>query len=369
MELKKTLLAALVCAASTIAYGQSSLTSGEEVVQPGRHVAQAAKTHKKKATVNRYDSGKTAVNPAYPASAPKEKKEKTYHTEQYQGFTIRVADDEQPLTKRTPAERPAITDNPSDGNVGMHPGASESASATATPPFAPQLSTLNSQLSAYPDSTLRATDFPIYLKGAEQGDSESMRRVGLCYIYGTGVDCDSKAGLKWLGKAAQHENTEAQYDIGVVFRDGYGVRPNPSDAAFWFRKAARNGNARAQLAAGLLFLEGRGVQQDSRIAAENFWRAAEQGNVDAAYRLACMYRDGVGMDRDPAKAYHYFTVAGSKGEYKDAARQADALRQYAKPVPRRRAAKTKTESRSNSNTAKSASKSAKFAKTTSKRRH
>ena len=104
--------------------------------------------------------------------------------------------------------------------------------------------------------------------------------------------------------------------------------------------------------------------EDSRIAAENFWRAAEQGNVDAAYRLACMYRDGVGMDRDPAKAYHYFTVAGSKGEYKDAARQADALRQYAKPVPRRRAAKTKTESRSN--TAKSASKSA---KPTSKRRH
>ena len=100
MELKKTLLAALVCAASTIAYGQSSLTSGEEVVQPGRHVAQGAKTHKKKATVNRYDSGKTAVNPAYPASAPKEKREKTYHTEQYQGFTIRVADDEQPLTKR-----------------------------------------------------------------------------------------------------------------------------------------------------------------------------------------------------------------------------------------------------------------------------
>ncbi|MGM9863927.1 MAG: tetratricopeptide repeat protein, partial [Lepagella sp.] len=311
MELKKTLLAALVCAASTIAYGQSSLTSGEEVVQPGRHVAQAAKTHKKKATVNRYDSGKTAVNPAYPASAPKEKREKTYHTEQYQGFTIRVADDEHPLTKRTPAELPATTDNPSDGNVGMHPGASESASATAPSPFAPQLSTLNPQLSAYPDSILRATDFPIYLKGAEQGDSESMRRVGLCYIYGTGVDCDSKAGLKWLGKAAQHENTEAQYDIGVVFRDGYGVRPNPSDAAFWFRKAARNGNARAQLAAGLLFLEGRGVQQDSRIAAENFWRAAEQGNVDAAYRLACMYRDGVGMDRDPAKAYHYFTVAGS----------------------------------------------------------
>lgn len=320
-----------------MAYGQSSLTSGEEVVQPGKHTEKSVEnTHKKKTAIIRYDNGSGAINSAYPASAPKEKKEKTYHIEEYKGFKIKVADDE-PLYKQTSAAQPAATGQQAS-NPGFSPTINPSSGSTVVDSSS-ALPAINFIAPAYTDSVLCAEDFPLYLKAAQQDDFESMRRLGLCYIYGTGTDQDTKTGLKWLGKAAMHENTEAQYDIGVVFRDGCGVRPNPSDAAFWFRKAARNGSAKAQLAAGLLFLEGIGVQQDSRIAAENFWRAAEQGNIDAAYRLACMYRDGVGMECNPAKAYHYFTVAASQGEYKDAVSQAEALKQYARS-PRKGKAKT-----------------------------
>lgn len=356
MKSRYILSAAILCAASAIAYSQSSLTSGEEVVQPGKHTEKnEVKPGKKRATVNRYDAGKGAINPAYPASAPREKREKTYHTEEYKGFKIKVADDE-PLHKQTPADLPATNAQPASNPVSAPIISTHTAPVPASTEAPAEAPAMNFVAPAYTDSVLRAADFPLYLKAAEQGDPESMRRLGLCYIYGTGTERDTKTGLKWLGKAAMHENTEAQYDIGVVFRDGYGVRPNPADASFWFRKAARNGNAKAQLAAGLLFLEGRGVQQDSRIAAENFWRAAEQGNVDAAYRLACMYRDGVGMERNPAKAYHYFTVAASKGEYKDAGRQAQALKQYARS-PRKGKAKTPASGHSKSAARKSGERS------------
>lgn len=197
-----------------------------------------------------------------------------------------------------------------------------------------------SEPSAGLSDTIRSADFSFYLKLANEGDTEAQRRVGICYLYGTGVKRDPRQGKEWIAKAALNENTEAQYNLGVMFRDGYGVKVNYPDAAYWFRKAARNGNAKAQLCTGLMFYEGKGVQQDYRIAAENFWRAAEQGNVDGAYRFAVMCRDGLGVPKDLSRAYHYFTVAASKGEYKDAAAQARDLKQYYRPAKPRHIRKT-----------------------------
>lgn len=336
MELKKVLFTATLTASALLMYGQSSLTSGEHVVQPGRHDTVSASGTTKKAVTNRYNKNQRPVNAAYHASEPNEKPQKTYHVEQYKGFNIKVADGE---PSSAPASSPAPSANATPASApiekpvqrAVNPAASVAAASAATSKPAPEIVLMAKEdmLSTDGDIVLRAEDFNMYLDCAGKGDTEAMRRAGLCYLYGTGVASNSKKALEWLGKAAHHENTESQYDLGVMFRDGIGVRQNLSDASFWLRKAARNGHAKAQLATGLLFLEGKGVQQDSRIAGENFWRAAEQGNIEAAYRLACMYRDGVGMTKNQGKAYHYFNVAASKGEYKDAAEQAKKLKQYA----------------------------------------
>lgn len=286
------ILSILLTAGSIIPiYAQSSMILGEPVVQPGKHgIATQKRPH-----MNNY------------------RPDTTFHKPETQQTTYNQT------TQKPQTVQPVQVSNQTDKTI----------SVPAT---------------AFPD-TIRATDFSFYHKLANDGDTEAQRRVGICYLYGTGVDRDLKKGLDWIAKAAMNENTEAQYDLGVIFRDGYGVKVNLPDAAYWFRKAARNGNDKAQLSTGILFLEGKGVQQDYRIAAENFWRAAEQGNIDAAYRLACMYRDGIGMKKDLSKAYHYFRVAASKGEYKDAVRQAENLKSYAKPSRAKKAATTKRKRR------------------------
>lgn len=172
---------------------------------------------------------------------------------------------------------------------------------------------------------IRAQDFPVYKKAAEEGDNEGMRLTGICYLYGTGTQKDERKGWEWIGKAASAGNTEAQYDLGCLYRDGLGVRQNYDESAYWFRRAARNGHGKAMLNIARQFAEGKGVLQDYRIAAENFWRAAERGEPEGMYQYAVMLRDGIGVDRNQKKALKWFEEA-SKQDYKDAKSQAEALR-------------------------------------------
>lgn len=277
---------------------QSSLLNGEPVVQPGNHDTITQTAHRKVPKVNRHVNS-ASINAAYHASEPRE-------------HPVRMQ--QSPSTNSTshPQSAPNNLQNP-----------------------APTISQ-EEMLKASDTIIIRGADLPFYLSRAEKGDTEAMRRAGICYLYGTGTTRDVKKGKDLIAKAALNENTEAQYDLGVMYRDGNGVTLNYPDAAYWFRKAARNGNAKAQLNIGLLFYEGKGVQQDYRIAAENFWRAAEQKNPDAAYRYAVMCRDGIGVPKDLSKAYYYFTLSTINGEYKDASVQAEKLKQYYKPTTTRK---------------------------------
>lgn len=322
--MKHIITSALLGIAATIStYGQSSLTYGEPVVQPGNHKGYSNDTtRQKKAKVNNYNTG--SYPPATHASEPVKADKKKEHSKQH---TVTI-----PVAGSTPAGHASSRTTTSHfvGNTSV------TRRGESLPVTDNQVIQLRKEMIPEGDTLVLTTlDYNLFYPKAQQGDSEAQRRIGLCYLFGTGIERDAREGREWIAKAAVNENTEAQYDMGVIYRDGYGVKENYEEAAYWFRKAARNGNAMAQLSTGLLFYDGKGVQQDYRIAAENFWRAAEQGNVEAAYRLGAMYREGLGMTKDLSKAYFYFNRAASKGEYKDAVSQAEALKQYYKPAYRR----------------------------------
>lgn len=178
---------------------------------------------------------------------------------------------------------------------------------------------------ARPDEILvRGADFVLYADGAAAGDSESMRRLAVCYQTGAGVAKDLRKAWEWYGKAAAEGNVEAQYAIGTLYRDGIGTAVNYKESAYWFRKAASNGNAKAMINIARQFEEGKGVLADNRIAAENYWRAAERGEEEGAYKFACMLRDGKGVGKDLPRALKYFEQAAAS-DYKDSRAQADAL--------------------------------------------
>ena len=50
----------------------------------------------------------------------------------------------------------------------------------------------------------------LYQKAAEKGDAYAMRRLGLCYANGEGVDIDDKKAYEWYVKAAKAGNEEAK---------------------------------------------------------------------------------------------------------------------------------------------------------------
>lgn len=200
-------------------------------------------------------------------------------------------------------------------------------------------------------TVIRAQDFPEYMKKAQAGDTEGMRVVGICYLYGTGTDKDARKAWDWLGKAASAGNTEAQYDLGCLYRDGMGVKQNSTESAYWFRRAARNGNAKAMVNIARQFAEGNGVLQDYRIAAENYWRAAERGEPEGMYQYAVMLRDGVGVQQDNVKALRWFREAASH-DYKDASLQADELQKTVKASPKSSKASVSKVSKASHKTAK-----------------
>ena len=100
-------------------------------------------------------------------------------------------------------------------------------------------------------------DFPFYIKEAEAGDAEAMRRAAICYQTGAGVEKDLRKAWEWYGKAAAEGNTEAQYDIGTLYRDAIGTAQNYREAAYWFRKAASNGHSKAMINIARQFAEGK----------------------------------------------------------------------------------------------------------------
>lgn len=174
---------------------------------------------------------------------------------------------------------------------------------------------------------IKAEQFNEYYNSAHAGDDEAMRRLAVCYQTGTGTDKNIDEAITWYGKSAKLGNAEAQYDIGTLYRDGIGFSQDSSEAAYWFRKAASNGNVKAMIETGRAFLEGRGVLQDDVIASEYFWRAGARGSAEGQYAYATMLRDGRGVKADRHKALKWFDMAASQN-YKDAASQADSLRNY-----------------------------------------
>lgn len=314
--MKRILTTILSLTAVFTSWSQSSLTSGEQVIQPGRHTEEGDSIpSRKRPKANKYSQ------PTYPAATRAGETEKPAIT----------------VPKPTTSHSTTRPTGNTSGTKSIYPDshAGNYSRFQSLPVTEEEAAKVRGEMvSAEDDALLGNGNFNFILPKAEQGDTESQRLTGICYLYGIGVDRDVRAGREWIAKAAQNENTEAQYEMGVIYRDGYGVTVNYPEAAYWFRKAARNGNAKAQLSTGMLFYEGKGVQQDYRIAAENFWRAAEQGNQDAAYRVATMYRDGIGVPKDLDKAYWYFSTAAKQGDYKDAALQAEQLKKYHTPKSR-----------------------------------
>ncbi|RIA80086.1 hypothetical protein C1645_666546, partial [Glomus cerebriforme] len=62
--------------------------------------------------------------------------------------------------------------------------------------------------------------------------------LGICYIYGKGIDKDKTKAFEWFLK-----NATAQHILGNLYGFGQGIIKDREKAIYWYQKAAKNGNA------------------------------------------------------------------------------------------------------------------------------
>lgn len=58
-----------------------------------------------------------------------------------------------------------------------------------------------------------------YMRAAEEESPEGKVQVGLCYLYGTGVEQNHQKACYWLERAAESGNAEAMYHAGEAWKD------------------------------------------------------------------------------------------------------------------------------------------------------
>jgi TPR repeat protein len=72
---------------------------------------------------------------------------------------------------------------------------------------------------------------------AQQGNTEALTRLGICYKNGTGTAVDHSAAAQCFYSAANAGNAEAQYQLGICYEEGIGLEQDMSAASVIRRSA------------------------------------------------------------------------------------------------------------------------------------
>ncbi len=114
--------------------------------------------------------------------------------------------------------------------------------------------------------------FKYYTLAADNGNTTSMYRTGLCYYNGVGVKQNYAEAYRWFTDAAGNENVAAIYYLGKMMMYGEGCNPDPEASAVqWLLKSCREKiTIKAQFELGNAYLTGNGVEENDEIAMEWF---------------------------------------------------------------------------------------------------
>jgi TonB family protein len=138
--------------------------------------------------------------------------------------------------------------------------------------------------------------------GAQQGNVEAQRELGLRYHSGNGVERNLPEALKWLEKAGNAGDAEAQWRVARYYAGLDGVPYNLPLALEWLGKAARQGRPEAQMLLGMHYL-GAAETRDDRLGLEWLRKSAAQDFGPAYAILADLTHEGrAGLKADPAEA-------------------------------------------------------------------
>lgn len=156
--------------------------------------------------------------------------------------------------------------------------------------------------------------FEWYQKGAEHGDSVSMKILSTMYQSGYGTEVDAKKALYWKSKSIKTGNIADKQQPLLTQACGssskfleaqqmYEQTDMKLKAFHLFVDIAREGDPKAQFMLGRMYNRGIGVAEDKAKAAYWYQEAARQGYSPAYKIVWSFYRDGQNsFQKDDVKA-------------------------------------------------------------------
>lgn len=162
--------------------------------------------------------------------------------------------------------------------------------------------------------------FQQWLAEARQGNVESMRSLGSCYLDGYGTKKDVAAGLKWLRQAADGGDKEAPMRLADAYFNGT-PKADHAEALTWYRKAAELGNGEAYRIIAGYYRRGDGVKKDPSEMVQAYRQAIEANDSLSLLELGNLLAAGKEVPADVAEAGRllskaaYFSVPGGPEAY------------------------------------------------------
>lgn len=153
---------------------------------------------------------------------------------------------------------------------------------------------------------------------AEAGDHLAQRELGDTYSTGKAavrVEMDEEEAFRWWKEAAENGDSESMVRIGVVLRGRDDDSGASAEEAFeWFEAAAVLGNREALYYTGLMNLIGQGVSEPRmERGVEELTRSAQLGYISAMIAVSKAYVSGMGVEADPEEGRRWLIKAATAG--------------------------------------------------------
>lgn len=166
----------------------------------------------------------------------------------------------------------------------------------------------------------------LFLKSAEQGNTDSMFMAGLMYLEGPAFynypEQDSKKAEKWFLKATDKGSAAAALGLTRIYAQGLGMPKDPQKARKWAYWALKQNpsNTSPNYYLGLLAIDDKNYVQ-----ARQFFVACTGEKTEeiewvthecrhASYQLSKLYEQGLGVKKDLKKAAELYNNARSRDD-------------------------------------------------------
>lgn len=158
-----------------------------------------------------------------------------------------------------------------------------------------------------------------YQKAIDQGDTDAMVDLGLCYRDGGCLPLNDTKAVELFRQAAEMGNARGQFLLADRYQNGDGVEQSDIEAFNWCVKSADQEYPPAMALLGKYFFYGVGTEQNFTQAVEWLQKAADEGNSNAQNLLGICYEFGYGIETNNIGALgNYFWSCESNQKSKEA---------------------------------------------------